>query len=57
MLDVFCTEPLNEESELWDFANVIITPHNSFVSSKNNERLYKVVYNNLKEYMKGEENQ
>ena len=57
VLDVFCTEPLNEESELWDFANVIITPHNSFVSSKNNERLYKVVYNNLKEYMKGEENQ
>lgn len=56
VLDVFTTEPLNEESELWDFENVVITPHNSFVSPKNNERLYKVVYNNLKEFMKGEEN-
>lgn len=56
VLDVFSTEPLSEESELWDLENVIITPHNSFVSPKNNERLYKVVYNNLKEFMKGEEN-
>ena len=56
VLDVFETEPLSEESELWDLENVIITPHNSFVSPKNNERLYNVVYNNLKEFMKGEEN-
>ncbi len=56
VLDVFNTEPLSEESELWDLENVIITPHNSFVSQKNNERLYKVVYNNLKDFMKGEEN-
>jgi phosphoglycerate dehydrogenase-like enzyme len=56
VLDVFETEPLSEESELWDLENVIITPHNSFVSQKNNERLYNIVYNNLKEFMKGEEN-
>ena len=37
-LDVFEEEPLNE-SPLWDFENVIITPHNSFVSDKVNERL------------------
>ena len=49
VLDVFCTEPLNENSELWDMKNVIITPHNSFVSPKNQERLFNVVYNNLKE--------
>ena len=48
VLDVFCTEPLNENSELWDMKNVIITPHNSFVSPKNQERLFDVVYNNLK---------
>lgn len=53
VLDVFCTEPLNEKSELWDMKNVIITPHNSFVSQKNQERLYSVVYDNVKEYMKG----
>ena len=51
VLDVFCTEPLNEKNELWDMKNVIVTPHNSFVSSKNQERLFNVVYNNLKEYM------
>lgn len=56
VLDVFSTEPLNEESELWNMENVIVTPHNSFVSPKNNERLYKLIYNNLKEIMKGEEN-
>ena len=56
VLDVFNTEPLNEESELWNMENVIVTPHNSFVSPKNNERLYKLIYNNLKEFMKGEEN-
>lgn len=54
VLDVFNTEPLCEESELWNLQNVIITPHNSFVSPKNNERLYRVAYSNLKEFIKGE---
>lgn len=53
VLDVFCTEPLNENSELWDMKNVIITPHNSFVSPKNQNRMFDVAYNNTKEYMKG----
>lgn len=53
VLDVFCTEPLNENSELWDMKNVIITPHNSFVSPKNQNRMFNVVYDNIKEYMKG----
>lgn len=56
VLDVFNTEPLSEESELWNFENVIITPHNSFVSPKNAERLYNVVFDNLKNFIKGEEN-
>ena len=53
VLDVFCTEPLNENSELWDMKNVIITPHNSFVSPKNQNRMFNVAYDNIKEYMKG----
>lgn len=53
VLDVFCTEPLNENSELWDMKNVIITPHNSFVSPKNQNRMFDVAYDNIKEYMKG----
>ena len=45
-LDVFEEEPLNE-SPLWDFENVIITPHNSFVSDKVNERLFELMIKNL----------
>lgn len=52
VLDVFETEPLNEDSKLWDMSNVVITPHNSFVSQKNAERLFNLVYNNLTIYMK-----
>lgn len=52
VLDVFNTEPLYESSELWSLPNVIITPHNSFVSQKNNERLFNLVYKNLNTYMK-----
>lgn len=47
-LDVFESEPLSEKSELWDFDNVIITPHNSFVSEANHQRLFDVIINNLK---------
>ena len=47
VLDVFETEPLDENSPLWDMENVIITPHNSFVGDGNNERLFKVIIKNL----------
>lgn len=53
VLDVFENEPLDESSRLWDIKNVIITPHNSFVSSKNNARLFSLAYDNLKNSMKG----
>lgn len=53
VLDVFENEPLAENSELWDMENVVITPHNSFVSSKNNTRLFSLAYDNLKTSMKG----
>lgn len=46
-LDVFEEEPLIESS-LWDYDNVHITPHNSFVSETNNDNLYNVIFNNLK---------
>ncbi len=50
VLDVFETEPLPEKSPLWRMDNVLVTPHNSFVSPKNNERLFNVIYQNLKSY-------
>ncbi len=46
-LDVFEEEPLPLESPLWNMKGVIITPHNSFVSSGNNERLFRLILANL----------
>lgn len=47
ILDVFENEPLNKESLLWDMDNVIITPHNSFVSEKNGERIFELILDNI----------
>lgn len=49
-VDVFRQEPLSPDSDLWDKKNLIITPHNSFVSDRNEERMWQVIYNNLAEY-------
>lgn len=45
-LDVFEEEPLGE-SLLWEFENVFVTPHNSFVSDRINERLFDLILKNL----------
>ena len=52
-LDVFENELLSEDSKLWEFDNVIITPHNSWISDKNKERTFNVIYNNLSNYKDG----
>lgn len=46
-LDVFEQEPLSSHSPLWDFDRVISTPHNSFVGNGNNERLFRLICQNL----------
>lgn len=50
-LDVFEEEPLGREHSLWDYENVIITPHNSFVSEMVNDRLFEYIIANLKCYI------
>lgn len=50
-LDVFEQEPLESNSPLWSMKNVLISPHNSFISDKNNERLFRLMYDNLKNYI------
>lgn len=47
VLDVFETEPLSTDDPLWEFNNVILTPHNSFEGGKNRERLQNVIIENL----------
>ena len=47
VLDVFENEPLDENSPIWDLRNVIITPHNSFVSDNNNRRMSSLILKNL----------
>lgn len=50
-LDVFEEEPLPSDSPLWKLDNVAISPHNSFVSNRNDERMFNVIYNNLESFI------
>lgn len=54
-LDVFEEEPLREDSPLWEAENVIVTPHNCWVSDKNQDRVEELMYSNLKKYKEGKE--
>lgn len=49
-LDVFETEPLDEENPLWELENVIISPHNAWISEKNDDKMYDLIYENMKRY-------
>ena len=51
-LDVFETEPLSAESELWEMPVVIIGPHNSFVGDKVRERMFLLIYRNLEKMLR-----
>jgi phosphoglycerate dehydrogenase-like enzyme len=53
-LDVFATEPLPEDSPLWDFDNVIITPHSSGSSSTSGLRAEKIFVENLRRYIENQ---
>ena len=52
VIDVFEEEPLCEQNPLWKYENAIITPHNSFVGEFNNQRMFELIINNLKEVLK-----
>jgi len=53
-LDVFEEEPLPSTNPLWDFDRVIITPHNSWISELRNDRKYRMILENMKQYIKGD---
>ena len=50
-LDVFEAEPLPPDDPLWTCGNVVLSPHNSFVSDGNGGRMFGVIYNNLKMFI------
>ena len=50
-LDVFEKEPVPLNDDIWSVDNLIITPHNSFVGDGNNQRLFNVIYDNLKKWL------
>lgn len=54
-LDVFTQEPLAPESPLWELENVIISPHTSALSRRENERIIELFGDNLRRYLRGDE--
>jgi phosphoglycerate dehydrogenase-like enzyme len=53
-MDAFEQEPLPPDSPLWELENLIITPHSSFRSPRNMERILNEFMVNLDHYLKGE---
>ena len=54
-LDVFNTEPLPQESPLWDLPNVLISPHNAGASTGTYARGVEIFLQNLESYLQGQE--
>lgn len=54
-LDVTETEPLPDDSQLWDMDNVIITPHAAGGSQHRMRRITEFFLDNLERYLNGEE--
>ena len=52
-LDVFNTEPLPQESSLWDLPNVLISPHNAGASTGTYARGVEIFLRNLENYLLG----
>lgn len=50
-LDVFETEPLPRDSKLWDYPNVLITPHQTGFSVANNRPIFDLFFKNLTSFL------
>lgn len=51
--DVVSTEPINDDSPLFDAKNIIITPHISWAPKESRERLMNIAVSNLKAFVDG----
>lgn len=54
-LDVFQTEPLPKDSPLWDFENVVVSPHESPLADGLNEKRQEFATENMIRFIQGEE--
>ena len=54
VLDTFSKEPLPKDHPFWALENLTITPHISFTSIQNLERMFDALYNNLQLYLQNE---
>lgn len=52
VLDVFEHEPPPDSSPLWSMEHVLLTPHNSFVGERNQERMMCVISNSFHRWRK-----
>ena len=53
-IDVTVEEPLSSSSPLWDFANVLITPHTAGETRRYEENVLDILSNNLERLWRGE---
>lgn len=53
-LDVFDVEPLPVDHPFWQMDNVIISPHQSYYSPKNIDRIMDLFYQNVERFIAGE---
>jgi phosphoglycerate dehydrogenase-like enzyme len=54
VLDTFSKEPLPKDHPFWALDNVIVTPHISFTSIQNLDRMFQALLTNLQLYLQKE---
>lgn len=54
-LDVYNKEPLDESSKLWDFDNILMTPHNAGITPHYLKRSLEIFMRNLKNFRENKE--
>ncbi len=52
-LDVFATEPLPDDSPLWDLPNVLVSPHSASTVAAENRRITDIFCHNLRCWVDG----
>ncbi len=52
-LDVFATEPLPEDSPLWEMPNVLVSPHSASTSDRENALITELLCENIRRYLDG----